>query len=348
MADQVSKLYDLIGGYHATHMVDIGRELGAWAALTQSPGLTSDGLASSIGTDAFYTDVLCRTAFAFELLEREGPGWRMSAHFDQILGDPDSSFYLGGAAGVHMEVGKDYANYARHFREGSTTPYQEHDEPFMREVAEGLKTLPRIFLDLVLPRLSRLGDRLEQGGRVLDVGCGGGWALVQIAERFPQVSCLGIDVEPYSVELARRLISDHGLADRCEARVLSADQLGEEGGFDVATSFLVVHEIAPELKPAAFAAVARALKPGGYFLIFDEVYPVTDDALRTMPTRFAALAQWYELTWGNVVDTRAGLEELCSQAGLIINDETSFSRFHIVVAEKQETFSSQAMPESLT
>ena len=272
----------------------------------------------------------------------------MAAHFEQILGDPDSSFYLGGAARVHMEVGKDYADYPHHFREGSRRPYQEHDEEFMREVAEGLKTLPRIFLDLVLPRLPRLGDRLEQGGRVLDVGCGGGWALVQIAERFAQVSCLGIDIEPHSIELARGLIADRGLSDRCEARMISADQLGEEGRFDVATSFLVVHEIAPELKPAAFAAVARALKPGGYFLIFDEVYPVTDDALRTMPTRFAALAQWYELTWGNVVDTRAGLEELCRQAGLIVSEETSFSRFHIVVAEKRETFSSQAMPESLT
>ena len=52
MADQVSKLYELIAGYHATHMVDIGRELGAWAALTESPGLTSDELASRLGTDA--------------------------------------------------------------------------------------------------------------------------------------------------------------------------------------------------------------------------------------------------------------------------------------------------------
>ena len=65
----------------------------------------------------------------------------------------------------------------------------------------------------------------------------------------------------------------------------------EEGAFDVATSFLVVHEIAQALKGAAFASIARALKPGGYFLIFDEVYPVTDEALRRMPTRFAALAQ---------------------------------------------------------
>ena len=334
LADQVSKLYELIAGYHATHMLDIGRELGVWAALTEAPGLTSAELADRLGTDGFYTDVLCRTAFAFEILDRDGAGWRTAPHFDQILGDPESSFYLAGAAGVHMELGKDYDDYPRHFRDGTEKTYQEHDEEFMREVAEGLKTLPRIFLDLVLPQLPALQERLEHGGRVLDVGCGGGWAVVQIAERFPGVTCLGVDVEPYSVRLAQQLISDRGLADRCEARVLSVDDMDEEGAFDVATSFLVIHEIAPALKPGAFAAVARALKPGGYFLIFDEVYPVTDDALRAMPTRFAALAQWYELTWGNVVDTRAGLEELCNQAGLTVSDETSFSRFHIVVAEK--------------
>ncbi|HEX2420162.1 MAG TPA: class I SAM-dependent methyltransferase [Acidimicrobiia bacterium] len=343
LADQVSKLYELIAGYHATHMIEIGRQLGAWAALTEHPGISAEGLAGLLGTDEFYTDVLCRTGFAFEILEREGAGWRMAPHFDQILGDPNSSFHLAGAAGVHMEVGKDYENYVRHFREGTVKPYQEHDEDFMREVAEGLKTLPRIFLDLVLPQLPDFEQRLSQGGRVLDVGCGGGWAVVQIAERFPDITCLGVDVEPYSVTLAQQLIIDRGLADRCEARATSVDELEEEGAFDVATSFLVVHEIAPALKGAAFASIARALKPGGYFLIFDEVYPVTDEALRTMPTRFAALAQWYELTWGNVVDTRSGLEELCSQAGLAVVDETGFSRFHIVVAEKP--VSSTSWPE---
>jgi cyclopropane fatty-acyl-phospholipid synthase-like methyltransferase len=70
---------------------------------------------------------------------------------------------------------------------------------------------------------------------VLDVGCGGGWALVQIAERFPRTSCVGVDVEPSSVELAQRLIQEWGLADRCQARAQSVDQLGEEGAYDVDT-----------------------------------------------------------------------------------------------------------------
>jgi SAM-dependent methyltransferase len=333
LADQVSRLYDLIGGYHATHLLEIARELGVWEALARRPGRTSGELATELATDPFYTDVLCRTAFAFGLLEREGDGWRMAAHFDQILGTPDSSFYLALAPKVHMVLGEDYRDYARLFRTGTTRSYQEHGEGFMREVAEALKTLPRIFLDLVLPRLPGLRARLEEGGRVLDVGCGGGWAVVQLAERFPEISCVGIDVEPYSVDLARRLIVERGLADRCQARLQSVGELTEDGSYDVATSFLVVHEIAPAAKPAAFASVARALKPGGYFLIFDETYPETDAALQTMPARFAALAQWYELTWGNVVGTRTELHALCRDAGLQVAEETTFSRFNIVVAQ---------------
>jgi SAM-dependent methyltransferase len=258
----------------------------------------------------------------------------MAAHFDQILGDPESSFYLAYQPRVHMVLGEDYRDYVGHFRAGTTRSYQAHGEEFMREVAEALKTLPRIFLDLVLPRLPGLAARLEEGVRLLDVGCGGGWAVVQITERFPRTSCVGIDVEPYSVRLAQRLIEERGLADRCQAHARSVDQLGEDDAYDVVTSFLVVHEIAPSLKPGAFAAVARALKPGGYFLIFDEAYPETDATLQTMPTRFAALAQWYELTWGNVVDTRTALHECCRDAGLQVAEETSFSRFSITVAAK--------------
>jgi hypothetical protein len=75
----------------------------------------------------------------------------MAAHFDQILGDPESSFYLACAPRVHMVLGEDYRDHAGHFRAGTTRSYQAHGEVFMREVAEALKTLPRIFLDLVLP-----------------------------------------------------------------------------------------------------------------------------------------------------------------------------------------------------
>ena len=228
LADQVSKLYDLIAGFHATHLLEIARQLGVWEALTERPGTTSADLAGRLGTDAFYTDVLCRTAFSFGLLARDGEGWRMAPHFDQILGDPDSSFYLALAPKVHMVLGEDYPDYVGHFRAGSARSYREHGEVFMREVAAALRTLPRIFLDLILPRLPGLLERLQGGARLLDVGCGAGWGMVQMAERFPQTTCVGIDLEPYSVELAQRLIAERGLADRCQEAGL---EVAEETSF---------------------------------------------------------------------------------------------------------------------
>ena len=58
LADQVSRLYDLVAGYHATHLLEIARELGVWAALTASPGLTSEELASFSGLHTIRDRVL--------------------------------------------------------------------------------------------------------------------------------------------------------------------------------------------------------------------------------------------------------------------------------------------------
>ena len=38
LADQVSELYELVAGYHATHLLEIARELGVWGALAKGPG----------------------------------------------------------------------------------------------------------------------------------------------------------------------------------------------------------------------------------------------------------------------------------------------------------------------
>jgi SAM-dependent methyltransferase len=335
LADQVSRLYDLIAGYHLTNLIEVAREVGAWERIAAQPGISSAALAAELGTDPGYTDVMCQTAFAFELIEREADGWRMAAHMDTILGDPASAFYLGRAAKVHLTLGgEDYPDLAGRLRSGQVVPYQDHSDALVSEIADSLRSLPRMFVDLVLPRLPSLAARLAAGARVLDLGCGAGWAIVELAERFPASFVDGGDIEPRSIELAGERIERHGLTERCSARLLDPDGLTDEDRYDVITMFLVVHEILPELKDHVLASVARALAPGGSLVIFDEAFPDTDHALRTMPSRFSAVAQWFELTWGNRIDTAGELRDRCSRAGLRLADETTFSRFTILVADK--------------
>ena len=335
LAEQVSRLYDLIAGYHLTNLVEVAREVGIWEVVTSRPGIESQALATALGTDAHYTDVLCRTAFAFGLLERDGDGWRMAPHMDAILGDPDSAFYLGRAARVHLALGgEDYPDLADRLWTGRVVPYQDHSDAFIREVGDGLRSLPRIFVEAVLPRLPSLGAQLAAGARVLDLGCGAGWAIVELARRFPASRVDGADIEPRSVELARARIAELGLDDRCQARLIGPDGLTDDARYDVITMFLVVHEIEPERKDDVLVAAARALAPGGSLVVFDEAYPDTDEAMRVMPSRFSTVAQWFELTWGNEIDTAAELRARCAKAGLRLADETTFSRFTILVAEK--------------
>ncbi len=90
----------------------------------------------------------------------------------------------------------------------------------------------------------------------------------------------------------------------------------------------------PDLKEAVIGQCAQALRPGGQVLIFDERYASKPSELRDPLLIYAVMGQWYELTWGNIVNTREEIHELLIKQGLRVADETSLSRFYIVTAEK--------------
>jgi hypothetical protein len=50
---------------------------------------------------------------------------------------------------------------------------------------------------------------------------------------------------------------------------------------------------------------------------------------------FAVVAQWLELTWGNVINTRSEILDLVARAGLRLGPEVERSRFRIVRAIKR-------------
>ena len=333
---QMAKIFGYLKGLHATYLLDLGVRLGLFERLGETPqGLHAGALAAACGLDAGYTHCWCETACALELLDYDpASGYRLAPFMDELLARPDGTFSLAGFPTAHLMFGRDYARYPELFRTGGTQPYAEHDQVFLAAVAGATATLPRMFCEAVLPTLPDLEAGLETGAAILDVGCGAGHALVTLAERFPNVRCVGIDVEPVSVAMAQRLISDRGLGDRVEARLLTDGDWPADltGAFELVTMFLVLHEIHPDHKAAVLARCARALKPDGALLLFDERYPSHPTELRDATQIFAVMAQWYETTWGNQLNTREEIAELLTGAGLIQVQETALSRFYIVVA----------------
>ena len=337
LADQVSRLYDLIAGYHLTNLIEVAREVGRLGARSPpSPGIASAKLAAELGTDPA-TRTSCagpRSRSSSSSARATAGGWRPTwTRSSATRRRPSTS--AGRRRSTWSLGGEDYPDTGGSSpeRSGRALPGPQR-RPHRRGRRQPAVAAPDLRRPGPCRAFRSLGARLAAGARVLDLGCGAGWAIVELAERFPASRVDGADIEPRSVELAQERIVRHGLTDRCSARLLGPDGLTDEARYDVITMFLVVHEIRPEMKDDVLASAARALAPGGSLVIFDEAYPETDPALRTMPSRFSAVAQWFELTWGNRIDTAAELRARCARAGLRLADETTFSRFTILVAEK--------------
>ena len=333
---QMGKIFGYLKGLHATHLINIGVKLGLFERLAQGPASPVD-LAADLRLHSDYVQIWCQTACALELLDFEPEsGYLLAPQMEILLAQPAATFYLGGFPEAHLQVARDYERYPELFKRGAVFPYQEHDEPFLRSVAGATRSLPRMFIDAVLPSLPALKDRLASGATVLDLGCGAGHAVVEFARRFPGVRCIGIDVEPTSVRMAAELVREQGLDNRVAVHQVTGDDWPvPDESVDLITTFLVLHEIEPHLKDAVIARCVRALRPRGELLIFDERYPSNAVGLRDPVQIYAVMAQWYEVTWGNVIDTGEDILSLVHRHGLEVTGETELSRFYVLLAAKR-------------
>ena len=320
-----ARVFGYLRGLHATHYLDLGVRMGLFAALAERPR-SADALAADLALHPPYVRVFCEMGHHLEILDREAGVYRLGAGMDRLLASPGDTYFLGGFPRVHLNVADDYRVYPELLRSGGVVTYQEHSKAFLEDVAGASRSLPRMFLDVAAQKLPELVRRLEGGGRILDVGCGAGHALVTLAERFPAVTAVGIEIEPVSAAMARDLVRSRGLSGRFEVRDAWEPAADFERVFDVVTQFLVLHEIRPEAKRDVFARCARALKPGGTLVVFDEAYPEDEGTARDPIRGFAVVAQWFEMTWGNVINTRSEILGLIREAGLEPGPEAERSR----------------------
>jgi ubiquinone/menaquinone biosynthesis C-methylase UbiE len=108
--------------------------------------------------------------------------------------------------------------------------------------------------------MKRLGGRLE-GGRALEVGCGGGVGVQIILERFGATWVQAIDLDPKMIERARRHLAGRRLAT-VQLSVGDVTRIpAGDATFDAVFDFGAIH-LEPEWV-TAIAEVRRVLKLGG-------------------------------------------------------------------------------------
>ena len=104
-------------------------------------------------------------------------------------------------------------------------------------------------------------------GRVLDLACGTGRGLLQLALTHPQLRYYGVDISPYYVQTARELLGD--IAD-VSLVVENAETLPfVDNYFDVITSIYLFHELPKDVRRRVLGEAYRALRPGGLLVLED-------------------------------------------------------------------------------
>jgi SAM-dependent methyltransferase len=117
-----------------------------------------------------------------------------------------------------------------------------------------------------IPSVDGLAGRLADGARVADAGCGGGRALVLLAQAFPRSQFVGYDSNPASIERAEAAAREAGVTDRVSfVGADASDAL--DGHFDLVTAFDMLHD-APD--PARLLRqIATAVRPDGVLLLLE-------------------------------------------------------------------------------
>jgi ubiquinone/menaquinone biosynthesis C-methylase UbiE len=121
----------------------------------------------------------------------------------------------------------------------------------------------------VIPPISRWLASRPAGARVrvLDVACGTGRTLRQLATAHPDLAYHGVDLSVPYLQAARALLADVGevtlAAENAEALPYA------DATFDVATSVYLFHELPRNARRRVMAELVRVVRPGGLLVLED-------------------------------------------------------------------------------
>ena len=270
----MGKLVNDMGGAAMLASVIVGEELGLYRAMADGVSLTADDLAAKTHCQPRLTREWLNAQAASGYVEYADGRFRLPPEQAMALADEESPVYVAGGAAVLASMFLDKDKNVTAMRGDGALSWGDH-HPCMFSGTERFFR-PGYRANLVaswLPALDGVVDKLEEGAKVADVGCGHGASTIVMAQAYPRSHFVGLDFHGASIETAKQRAVDAGVAERTRF-VLADAKSYQERDFDLLCFFDCLHDMGDPVGAARHAY--EALKADGSVLL---VEPFANDRL---------------------------------------------------------------------
>jgi SAM-dependent methyltransferase len=248
-------------------MVDVGHKTGLFEAAAKGPA-TSAALAERAQLNERYVREWLGAIVTGGIMEYDpAAGTYVLPPEHAVCLTGTSSRNLAGNSQLLAMLAKRLPAVIECFRNGGGVPYSEFRPDFTDYMDASWRLLyDGLLLKGFLPVVKGLPERLTEGIRVADLGCGTGHAINLMAREYPASSFVGYDIATDAIERAREEAKQMSLSN-ARFEVTDVAQLRAKDAFDLITSFDAIHD---QRDPAAVLRnAATALARDGVYLAIE-------------------------------------------------------------------------------
>jgi ubiquinone/menaquinone biosynthesis C-methylase UbiE len=262
------RLFQIINDGMLCLLISVGHRTRLFDTMATLPPSTSQEVATAAGLNERYVREWLGGMLAGSLLEydRDSMRFALPQEHAAFLTRTSGADNMASLTRYVAMLGDVEDEIVECFSRGGGVPYSRYAKVVEVDRENISDAADATLIDVTLPLVPGLVERLQGGIDVADVGCGIGHAINVMARAFPASRFTGYDISQQSLAYGRAEAEAIGLRN---ARFEDRDAATLDGipSFDFITTFDSIHD---QADPAAvLRGIALSLNPGGAYLCVD-------------------------------------------------------------------------------